>query len=82
MTGAGIDLSAEIEECRRRHALMREADIYPNSVVFDADFGRRFEYYSGFVFQVELPGRSAANLTDNGQAQIGTPSAPLDTQPG
>jgi ATP phosphoribosyltransferase regulatory subunit len=60
MSAAGIDLSAEIEECRRRHALMREADIDPNSVVFDADFGRRFEYYSGFVFQVELPGRGVA----------------------
>jgi ATP phosphoribosyltransferase regulatory subunit len=57
---SAIDLSKEIENCRRRHALMREADIDPNSVLFDADFGRRFEYYSGFVFQIELPGRGVA----------------------
>jgi ATP phosphoribosyltransferase regulatory subunit len=60
MQDARIDLSREIEDCRRRHALMREADIDTGAMLFDADFGRRFEYYSGFVFQIELPGRGVA----------------------
>jgi ATP phosphoribosyltransferase regulatory subunit len=36
---------------------MREADLDVGAMIFDADFGRQFEYYSGFVFQLELPGR-------------------------
>jgi ATP phosphoribosyltransferase regulatory subunit len=33
---------------------------------FDADFGRQFEYYSGFVFQIELPGRGIAGQIAGG----------------
>jgi ATP phosphoribosyltransferase regulatory subunit len=54
---AGIGLDEPLEACRRRQRLMREADINVGAMIFDADFGRQFEYYSGFVFQLELPGR-------------------------
>jgi ATP phosphoribosyltransferase regulatory subunit len=63
---AGIDLSGPLEACRRREALLREADIAPGSMQFAADFGRQFEYYSGFVFQIELPGRGIAGQIAGG----------------
>ena len=54
---AGVDLSRELDLCRRRDRILREADIDVGAMLFDADFGRQFEYYSGFVFQIELPDR-------------------------
>ncbi len=54
---AGINLDEPLEACRRRQRLMREAGIDTGAMLFDTDFGRQFEYYSGFVFQLELPGR-------------------------
>jgi len=53
----GIELGPALETCQRRLALMEEAGIDPSAQIFDADFGRALEYYSGFVFQIELPGR-------------------------
>ncbi|WP_088347841.1 MULTISPECIES: ATP phosphoribosyltransferase regulatory subunit [Rhodomicrobium] len=63
---AGIDLAAPLAVCRRRQVLLREADIDTNALHFDADFGRQFEYYSGFVFQIELPGRGIAGQIAGG----------------
>jgi ATP phosphoribosyltransferase regulatory subunit len=63
---AGIDLSGPLESCRRRETLLREADIAPGSMQFAADFGRQFEYYSGFVFQIELPGYGIAGQIAGG----------------
>ena len=63
---AGIDLSGPLESCRRRQILLREADIAPGSMQFAADFGRQFEYYSGFVFQIELPDRGVAGQIAGG----------------
>jgi ATP phosphoribosyltransferase regulatory subunit len=57
MRNAGLDLAAPVEACHRRQRLMREAGIDTDLMIFDTDFGRSFEYYSGFVFQIELPGR-------------------------
>jgi len=54
---AGLDLTGPLDICDRRQRLIGEADIDPDTIVFDADFGRQFEYYSGFVFQLDLPGR-------------------------
>jgi ATP phosphoribosyltransferase regulatory subunit len=54
---SGIDLESCVDACHRRHRLMQEAGIDVDSMTFDADFGRQFEYYTGFVFQLELPGR-------------------------
>jgi ATP phosphoribosyltransferase regulatory subunit len=63
---AGIDLSEPLEACYRRQRLMQEADIDRAAMVFDADFGRNFEYYSGFVFQLELPGRGVTGQIAGG----------------
>jgi ATP phosphoribosyltransferase regulatory subunit len=52
-----IDLTPQLDACRRRHRLMQDAGIDVDSMSFDADFGRQLEYYTGFVFQLELPGR-------------------------
>jgi ATP phosphoribosyltransferase regulatory subunit len=65
-SGAGLDISAQLDICRRRDALLREADIDTGAMLFDADFGRQFEYYSGFVFQIELPGRGVAGQVAGG----------------
>jgi ATP phosphoribosyltransferase regulatory subunit len=54
---AGLSLGEPIAACRRRQSLMAETDIDYSTLIFDADFGRKLEYYSGFVFQLELPGR-------------------------
>jgi ATP phosphoribosyltransferase regulatory subunit len=64
--GAGIDLAGPLEHCRRREALLRDAGIAPGSMQFAADFGRQFEYYSGFVFQIEVPGRGVAGQIAGG----------------
>lgn len=66
MRESGIDLSEPLEACRRRHRLMQEAGIDMSTMVFDADFGRSLEYYSGFVFQIELPGRDVAGQIAGG----------------
>ena len=40
---------------------MRRHGIDPTqAAIFSADFGRHFEYYSGFVFQIEVPGAGIA----------------------
>lgn len=57
MKDAGLSLDRAIASCQKRHELMRKAGIVPDTVLFDTDFGRNFEYYSGFVFQLEIPGK-------------------------
>jgi ATP phosphoribosyltransferase regulatory subunit len=63
---AGFDLSGPLDACRRREILLREAGIAHGVMQFAADFGRQFEYYSGFVFQIELPGRGIAGQIAGG----------------
>jgi ATP phosphoribosyltransferase regulatory subunit len=43
-----------------------ELGIRVDEAVFDADFGRQLEYYTGFVFQIELPGRGIAGQIAGG----------------
>lgn len=54
---AKLDLTEPIERCRRRYALMATAKVDVAQAAFSAGFGRHLEYYTGFVFQVEVPGR-------------------------
>ena len=63
---AGIDLSAPLEACRRLDRLQRAASTSRRPMQFAADFGRQFEYYSGFVFQIEMPGRGIAGQIAGG----------------
>lgn len=77
---AKIDIGAAIDACRRRHDLLRAAGVDLGDASFSAVFGRQFEYYSGFVFQVELPGRGLAGQIAGGGrydgllASIGAPA--------
>ncbi len=51
----GLDLSAALSRFDdRTHGLARRG-VDPDSVVFAADFGRRLDYYTGFVFEMADP---------------------------
>ena len=56
LSAAGLRMTGALDAYRRRCDLMHRAGIDPGQTVFSADFGRHFEYYSGFVFQIEVPG--------------------------
>lgn len=64
--GAGLSLDRAIASCHKRHKLMMDADIDPSTTMFDTDFGRNLEYYSGFVFQLEMPGKGIAGQIAGG----------------
>ncbi len=51
--GHGLDLSAAIEAFEARRTAIAEAGIPDADVAFDFGFGRRLDYYSGFVFEIE-----------------------------
>lgn len=50
---AGLDLSKALDRYQKRIELLSEAGIDLSNAEFTAEFGRKFEYYTGFVFQVE-----------------------------
>ena len=52
----GLDLSKSIAAFEKRLALFAEARIDTAGITFCAGFGRDFEYYTGFVFEVTSPG--------------------------
>jgi len=62
---AGLDLSEAITEARTVFQGMRSL-AGPASIVFDADYGRHFEYYTGMVFQVEAGGADIAGQIAGG----------------
>jgi ATP phosphoribosyltransferase regulatory subunit len=51
----GLDLTPALDRYRRRLALMRSNGVTLESATFSGDFGRKFEYYTGFVFELEAP---------------------------
>ncbi len=63
---AGLRLRGALESYRRRCDLLASAGIDLGRVMFSADFGRSFEYYTGFVFQIELPGAGPAGQIAGG----------------
>ncbi len=48
----GLDLSLSISAFKNRLELFAQAGIDAHDMTFAADFGRDFEYYTGFVFEV------------------------------
>lgn len=44
-----------LETFRRRIQLLEAEGIDPARIDFDAEFGRNFEYYTGFVFEIVVP---------------------------
>ncbi|AXS42440.1 ATP phosphoribosyltransferase regulatory subunit [Breoghania sp. L-A4] len=47
-----LDLAAPIADFRQRTALIAARGIDVGAVTFAADFGRRLDYYTGFVFEL------------------------------
>lgn len=54
--GAGLDIDAALGVAARRFDLLEEAGIDLTAATFATEFGRKLEYYSGLVFQIEAPG--------------------------
>ncbi len=55
MRKAGVNLSEALERFERRLQLMSEQGLVVSRYEFDADFGRKLEYYTGFVFEITVP---------------------------
>ncbi len=52
---SGVDIAAALDAYNRRIDLLAQAGISWDSCVFAAPYGRDLAYYTGFVFQVEVP---------------------------
>lgn len=66
MSTANIKLGRALDSYKRRCDLLAKAGVDLSKAVFSADFGRNFEYYTGFVFQVEIPGAGIAGQIAGG----------------
>ncbi len=55
LKGAGIDLTPAIAAYEARLQLASQEGIDISQAVFSAGFGRAFEYYTGFVFEILSP---------------------------
>jgi ATP phosphoribosyltransferase regulatory subunit len=63
---ARIDLGEALDRYAHRLSFFRDAGVGLHHAQFAADFGRQLEYYSGFVFQIELPGQGIAGQIAGG----------------
>ncbi len=77
----GTFLSA-VERFQRRQRLLAKAGVDTESLEFSSVFGRSLEYYTGFVFQVEVEAADGASIPvagggryDNMLSDIGAPEA-------
>ncbi len=52
----GIDLDAPLAAFEQRLAALEAKGLPPSDLHFSADFGRRLDYYSGFVFEIHSSG--------------------------
>lgn len=58
LTGAaGLDMGAALQAAHTRLDRFSEFDLTKDVVEFNAEFGRDLEYYTGHVFQIEMPGK-------------------------
>lgn len=65
---AGLDVEQELVAFARRLLTMAERGVPLDLITFAADFGRRLDYYTGFVFEVFDPARrSAGQLVGGGR---------------
>ncbi len=54
--GAGLDIDGALATVARRFDLLEEAGVDLSGAILSTEFGRKLEYYSGLVFQIEAPG--------------------------
>jgi ATP phosphoribosyltransferase regulatory subunit len=77
--GAGLDVDPALDAALRRFDRLERAGIDLARATFDTEFGRKLEYYSGLVFQVEAAGLSETEPVagggryDNLLAALGAP---------
>ena len=57
LAGTGPAVAAALDRFSERLAALEAAGIATADLPFDADFGRKLEYYDGFVFEVAAAGR-------------------------
>jgi ATP phosphoribosyltransferase regulatory subunit len=55
-SAAGLDLSAALGVAHTRLERLSEFEVDVTNATFSAEFGRDLEYYTGHVFQIEIPG--------------------------
>ncbi len=72
--GAKLDLGDALVEARALFEGLKSI-AGPAPVVFEADFGRHFEYYTGMVFQIEIDGAGIAGQIAGGGRYDGLISA-------
>lgn len=76
---ADIDLDSGLERFLGRIDRLDELDIDINTTEFGAVYGRSIEYYTGFVFQIEIPERGRAGQIAGGgrydglMSELGSP---------
>jgi ATP phosphoribosyltransferase regulatory subunit len=63
---ARVDLGEGLDRYARRLQSLREAGAGLQHAHFATDFGLKLEYYSGFVFQIEMPGQGVAGQIAGG----------------
>jgi ATP phosphoribosyltransferase regulatory subunit len=64
--GSGIDIGSTLAAFDARLQLIAQEGIDVSQALFSAGFGRAFEYYTGFVFEVAAPALDAATPVAGG----------------
>lgn len=64
---AGIDLSHALDAFARRAGALGQTGAAVDDVVFEARFGRRLNYYTGFVFEMTNKGQPQAEVIAGGR---------------
>jgi len=64
----GLDLTASIATFETRLAAFGDKSLAPADMTFEAGFGRRLDYYTGFIFEIYGPaGRDGGPLVGGGR---------------
>jgi ATP phosphoribosyltransferase regulatory subunit len=67
LTGtAGLDLDKALQAAHTRFDRFKEFDLDLSDTGFDTEYGRELEYYTGHVFQIEIPAPGRAGLIAGG----------------
>lgn len=63
---AGVSLDDELESIARRIDVICGKGVNRSDITFDADFGRKEEYYTGFVFELRVEALGASRQVAGG----------------
>lgn len=63
----GLDLSPALDPFAARTAALAAHGLDTSAITFEAGFGRRLGYYTGFVFEMTAPGRPGAEVIAGGR---------------